>query len=153
MRLIPSQARNGDLINDALQEALKRHYPWVFANQEGKPYNNVRKALHSATQVAGIEHGVGLHQLRHAFCSHGLMKGVDPRTMQQRMGHRSLATTLKYAHVSSDHEKTAIQRLQCNTWHQDGASDQGNMKKAPANEACRFFASALVSKRYDWCAH
>ena len=72
-------------------------------------------------------------------------RAVDPRTMQQWIGHRSLATTLKYAHVSSDHEKTAIQRLQCNTWHQDGASDQGNMKKAPAMKH-RFFASALVSK-------
>jgi integrase len=117
-------------LNDALQEALGRHprrlgCPWVFGNQDGKPYDNVRKALDSAAQVAGIEDGVGLHQLRHAFCSHGLMQGVDPRTMQQWMGHRSLATTLKYAHVSPAHEKAAIQRLQYNTWHQGGTSVLG----------------------------
>ena len=117
-------------INDALHEALRRHprrlgCPWVF-NQEGKPYDNVRKGLHTAAQLAGIEDGVGMHQLRHAFCSHGLMQGVDPRTMQKWMGHRSLTTTLKYAHVSPDHEKAAIQRLRYDHGHQAVTSVQGS---------------------------
>ena len=52
-----------------------------------------------------------MHQLRHAFCSHALMQGIDPRTVQKWMGHKDLKTTLKYAHVSPDHEREAIQRL------------------------------------------
>ena len=39
------------------------------------------------------------------------MSGVDPRTVQKWMGHRDLKTTLRYAHVSPDHEKAAIERL------------------------------------------
>ena len=39
------------------------------------------------------------------------MSGVDPRTVQKWMGHRDLKTTLRYAHVSPDHEKAAIKRL------------------------------------------
>ena len=56
------------------------------------------------------------------------MMGVDPRTMQKWMGHKDLATTLRYAHVSPDHEKAAIERLHYDTWHQDGTSVQGSQK-------------------------
>ena len=103
-------------MNYGLLEALKRHprrlgIPYVFTNEEGKPFDNVLTALRGAAQRAEIEGGVNLHQLRHAFCSYALMQGIDARTVQKWMGHRDLATTLRYAHVSPDHEKTAIQRL------------------------------------------
>ena len=45
------------------------------------------------------------------------MQGIDPRTVQKWMGHKSMQTTLRYAHVSPDHEKAAIQRLQYNLGH------------------------------------
>ena len=109
-------------MNEALAEALRRHprrlgSPYVFCNEKGEPYDNVRIALNSAAKRAGIEEGFMLHQLRHAFCSHALMQGIDPRTVQKWMGHKDLQTTLKYAHVSPDHEKAAIQRLQYHHGH------------------------------------
>ena len=104
-------------MNNVLEEALKRHprrleSPYVFCNSKGMPYDNVRKAFNKAAKDAGIEGGVQLHQLRHAFCSHALMQGIDPRTVQKWMGHKDLKTTLRYAHVSPSHERAAIQRLQ-----------------------------------------
>jgi integrase/recombinase XerD len=90
----------------------------VFANPEGKAYNDVRKSLGKAAMRTGIQDKVGLHQLRHAFCSHALMSGIDAITVQRWMGHKSLTTTLKYAHVSPDHEKDAIQRLRYESRHQ-----------------------------------
>lgn len=92
-------------MNDALKAELRRHprrpgSPYVFSNRAGKPYDNVRKSLNRAAAEAGIPGNVGLHQLRHAFCSHVLMAGVDPHTVQKWMGHRDLRTTLGYAHVS-----------------------------------------------------
>ena len=109
-------------MNEALAEALRRHPRrlgslYVFCNEKGEPYDNVRIALNSAAKRAGIEEGFMLHQLRHAFCSHALMQGIDPRTVQKWMGHKDLQTTLKYAHVSPDHEKAAIQRLQYHHGH------------------------------------
>ena len=77
----------------------------------------MRKSLNKAAADAGISGEIGLHQLRHAFCSHALMAGVDPRTVQKWMGHRDLKTTLRYAHVSPDHEKMAIQRLRYGDGH------------------------------------
>lgn len=114
-------------MNDALSEDLRRHprnlnSPYVFCNSQGEPLKNVRKSLKSAAERAGIEGFVGPHQLRHAFCSHAQMQGARGRTVQGWMGHKSLATTERYAHVSPDHEKAAIQLLRYNTWHQGGTS-------------------------------
>ncbi len=94
-------------------------------NYQGKPYTNVRKSLKAAAERAGIEGFVGLHQIRHAFCSHAQMQGAYPVVVQGWMGHKSLTTTERYAHVSPDHEKAAIQMLRYDTWHQDGTSAQG----------------------------
>ena len=85
--------------------------PYVFSNRDGKPYTDIREPLDAAAQRAGIGDSVKLHQLRHAFCSHALMSGADPRTVQKWMGHKDLKTTLRYAHVSPDHEKAAIEQL------------------------------------------
>ena len=109
-------------MNVVLVEALRRHphrlgSPYVFCNRDGETYDNIRTALRGATKRAGIEGGVKLHQLRHAFCSHALMQGISPRTVQKWMGHKDLQTTLKYAHVSPDHEKEAIQQLQYSHGH------------------------------------
>ena len=49
--------------------------------------------------------------LRHGFVSHALMQGVDPRSVQQWCGHADLATTMRYAHTSPDHEREAIGRV------------------------------------------
>lgn len=119
-------------MNDALREALQRHprrldNPFVFCNTQGQTYDDVGHALNSAAERSGIDGGIGLHQLRHAFCSHALMQGVDPRTVQKWMGHKDLTTTLRYAHVSPDHEKEAIQRLRYENGHyMDTRAEEGN---------------------------
>ena len=106
----------------ALREALQRHphrlgSQYVFGNAKGKPYDNVRKSLNKAAERAGIEDGVGLHQLRHCFISHCAMASVDPRTLMKWAGHHDLKVTLGYSQVSADHEKAAIERLQYESSH------------------------------------
>jgi integrase len=41
------------------------------------------------------------------------MAGVDIKTVQELLGHKTLIMTLRYAHLSPDHKKRAVEVL-CN---------------------------------------
>jgi Phage integrase family len=49
------------------------------------------------------------HDLRHTFASRLVMAGVDLRT--ELMGHKTIAMTLRYSHLSPAHQLDAVQRL------------------------------------------
>ncbi|HEV3276306.1 MAG TPA: site-specific integrase [Terriglobia bacterium] len=51
------------------------------------------------------------HCLRHTFASRLVMGGVDIRTVQELMGHRSIVTTMRYAHLAPRHQADAVERL------------------------------------------
>jgi site-specific recombinase XerD len=42
------------------------------------------------------------------------MKGIDPRTVQEYLGHSSLQITEKYSHLSKSHKQEAINVLNFN---------------------------------------
>ena len=103
-------------INQELAELLRQHprrldTKLVFSNKWGQAYNNIRKTLLKAGEAIAVEGTLTMHQLRHAFCSHALMAGIDVRSVQSWMGHRDLKTTLRYAHILPDHERRVMQQL------------------------------------------
>jgi site-specific recombinase XerD len=51
--------------------------------------------------LAGITQRGGIHTLRHCFATHLLEAGVDVRTIQILMGHRSIRTTIEYIQVTA----------------------------------------------------
>lgn len=54
---------------------------------------------------------VGWHHFRHTFASHLCLEGVDLYTVCQILGHSSIEVTQIYAHLTKDHIKTAIDKL------------------------------------------
>jgi integrase/recombinase XerC len=53
---------------------------------------------------------VSPHTLRHTCATHLLDGGADLKTVQQLLGHESLATTQVYTHISIDRLKRAVEQ-------------------------------------------
>ena len=55
------------------------------------------------------------HMLRHTFCTMMYENGVDVVTAKNQMGHADIKTTLEiYTHLSSDHAKEQMQKMNKN---------------------------------------
>jgi integron integrase len=57
------------------------------------------KAIKVAVRRAGLTKPISAHTFRHACATHLLQRGTDIRTLQQRLGHNDVATTMIDTHV------------------------------------------------------
>lgn len=65
-----------------------------------------------AVKKADLRPAFRYHDLRHTFCSRLVAAGVPLLEVQQLAGHKSYSTTLRYAHLSLEHRKRAIEKVQ-----------------------------------------
>jgi site-specific recombinase XerD len=82
----------------------------LFHSKRDGLIKNPRKWFATALEQAGIE-GVTWHTLRHTFASRLVMAGVDLKTVQELMGHKTIAMTARYAHLAPTHKLQALETL------------------------------------------
>ncbi len=79
----------------------------VFLNKNGTRLTtrSVGRLLEKYLALAGMDKRTSPHTLRHSFATHLLDHGADIRSVQELLGHRSLATTQIYTHVTTERLK------------------------------------------------
>jgi len=89
---------------------------FVFSGPGRDRIRSFKAGFDKALKRAGIE-DFRFHDLRHTFASHLVRNGVDLLTVKELMGHKTLAMTLRYAHLSPDQKRSAVRTLGFSTGH------------------------------------
>lgn len=71
-----------------------------------------RPWFEKAVKKALLRPALRYHDLRHTYCSRLVAARVPLLEVQQLAGHKSYSTTLRYAHLSPDHRKRAVEKVQ-----------------------------------------
>jgi integrase len=107
------RAHKADLAATALrgQTALPQ---WVFPNRDGGPHrkSNFWVAWKAAVEHAGLPY-IRPHDMRHTKGTIAVRSGVDPKILQEQLGHADLKMTLgTYYHPNEADHRAAVERME-----------------------------------------
>lgn len=99
-----------------LRAYWREHRPgyWLFPGVSGsKPIcrGTVLRCIHAAAGDANVTKPVSCHTLRHSYATALLEQGVDLRSIQGLLGHRSIRSTIPYLHLTQKGMKTVHQSI------------------------------------------
>ncbi|MSR84339.1 MAG: site-specific integrase [Candidatus Latescibacteria bacterium] len=107
-------------MNSIVRQTLDKHpnrivkgqaCPYVFSRPDGSPFKWPEGGFQGALQRAGVTRHIRIHDLRHTFASHLVMKGIDLRTVAKLLGHRDIKMTMRYSHLAPEHLQAAVEVL------------------------------------------
>jgi integrase len=120
-RITLRQTKNGSVRHIPLNQTALRAFQalWDKSTKKGRvfisadgvdPLLNPRYWWDAVIEKAHLA-DFHWHDLRHTFASRCIMAGVDLRTLQQLLGHKTLQMVVRYTHLSQSHELAAVEKL------------------------------------------
>jgi integrase len=86
---------------------LPRTSDQVFTSRKGEAYRSIRNAFLRAVRSAELR-DLRFHDLRHVFASNLRMGGADLFLLKELLGHKTLAMTMRYAHITCTRKREVI---------------------------------------------
>jgi integrase len=87
----------------------------VFKAKSGRPIKCVSRTFDRVAGKIGLNNGIEdrrykvvFHTLRHTFASWLALNGETIQTIAELLGHRTLAMTQRYSHLTADHKIRAV---------------------------------------------
>ena len=110
-RIIPLNHEAFSLLSNWLEERDGTDEDYVFASpKSGGRLTNIKSAWLELMKLADIKK-FRFHDLRHTFASKLVMKGADLYSVKELLGHASIETTQKYAHLAPEHKSRIVELL------------------------------------------
>jgi integrase len=106
-----------------IKKMLKNRIPedgsaYIFTDKDGEKIKEVSNAFQRIIDRLGFNDGVDdsrqrvvFHTCRHTFASWLAIEGTPLYTIAKLMGHKSISMSERYAHLSPDHKKDAVNGL------------------------------------------
>ncbi len=104
------QARQGVLAEKNGITGKKIEAVFLNKNATRLTSRSVGRLLEKYLAQAGLDPRTSPHTLRHSFATHLLDRGADIRSVQELLGHSSLATTQIYTHVTTQRLKDSYDK-------------------------------------------
>ena len=90
---------------------IENLFIWYTGQNKARQIKSPRHQFESGRKAAGLE-WVTFHRLRHYRVTSWIQYGADIRSVQGKAGHKSIQTTMRYAHYVETHADQAIRDAQ-----------------------------------------
>jgi len=100
-------------MTERLERALREWKEASKGNVGGMVFGEYRyrEPFERARNSAGLGKDVVFHTLRHTYITRLVSAGVDIRTVQELAGHKTIAMTMRYAHLAPANKRRAVSLL------------------------------------------
>ena len=82
----------------------------IIGKRQGSHLEDIRRVWERVLERAGLE-GVRRHDLRHSFASMAIAGGMSLPMVGELLGHKSVQTTARYAHLADDPVRAAAEQV------------------------------------------